>query len=83
MEKEDVKPVEDLSKYERIPFIEFNEEDYNYFVKKCMLNEEMSKILEMLIHGCTLVEIADKLKLGEATLSRKIKVLKTKIKRVL
>lgn len=83
MEKEDAKLVEDLSKYERLPFIEFGEEDYKYFVQKCMLNKEMSKILEMLIQGYQLVEIADKLNIAEPTLSRRIKVLKKKIKRVL
>lgn len=75
--------MEDLSKYERIPFIEFDENDYNYFVEKCMLNKELSEILKMLIHGCQLVEIADKLNISEPTLSRRIKILKKKIKRVL
>ena len=83
MEEKDAKLVEDLSKYERISFIEFNELEYKYFVEKCMLNKEMSKILEMLIQGYTLTEIADKTKLAEATLSRRIALLKRKIKKVL
>ena len=83
MVKEDVKVVEDLCKYERLPFIEFSEEDYKYFIDKCMLNKELSNILELLIHGHSLIEIADKLKISEPTLSRRIKVLKKKIKRVL
>lgn len=83
MVKEDVKPVEDLCKYERIHFIEFNENDYEYFSNKCMLNDEMKLILDMLIHGHQLVEIANKLNVADATLSRKIKVLKKKIKKVL
>lgn len=83
MVKEDAKLAEDLCKYERISFIEFDEDNYNYFVKKCMLNDEMSKILKMLIHGCSIVEIANKVNLSEPTLNRRIKLLKKKIKKVL
>lgn len=83
MENEDARVVEDLCKYERVPFIDFDDKDYNYFVNKCMLNEQMSCILYMLIHGHQHIEIADKLKISEPTLSRRIKILKKKIKRVL
>ena len=83
MEEKDVKPVESLSKYERIPFIEFNDNDYEYFVDKCMLNEEMASILKMKIHDYSDTKICEILCISQATLSRKIKVIKKKIKRVL
>lgn len=83
MEEKDVKPVENLSKYERIPFIEFNDDDYNYFVKKCMFNEEMATILKMKIHDYSETKICDELCISQATLSRKLKTIKSKIKRVL
>lgn len=83
MVKEDAKLVEDLCKYERISFIEFGEPEYNYFVVKCMLNEEMSKILQMLIQGEDETKICDELSISQSTLTRRIRVLKRKIKRVL
>ena len=83
MEREDVRPVEDLCKYERIPFLEFGEQEYNYFVDKCMLNDELTRILYLLIHGSSVIEIADDLNISERTAARRIKLLKRKIKRVL
>ena len=83
MVEEDAKLVESLCKHERIPFMEFGEPEYEYFVSKCMLNKEMQTILNMLIHGCSIVEIANKVNLSEPTLNRRIKLLKKKIKKVL
>ena len=83
MEREDVRPVEDICKYERLPFLEFNENDYKYFVDKCMLNDELARILYLLIHGNSIIEIADDLNISERTAARRIKLLKRKIKRVL
>jgi len=75
MVKEDVKVVVD--------FYDFTKDDYEYLVNKCMLNEELSKILELKIKGESNIKIADTLKISDATLSRRIRVLKRKIKRVL
>ena len=83
MERKDVRPVADLCKYERIPFLEFGEDEYNYFVEKCMLNEELSKILYMLIHNKSIIEIADALNMSDRTVSRRINLLKRKIKKVI
>lgn len=75
MVKEDVRVVVD--------FYDFTKDDYEYFVNKCMLNEELSKILELKIKGESNIKIADTLNISDATLSRRIKLLKKKIKRVL
>ena len=83
MVEKDAKVVEDLCKYERIPFLEFGEKEYEYFVSKCMFNEEYSKILFMLIHGCQIVEIAYKMNLSDRTVARRIRTIKRKIKKVL
>ena len=75
MEKEDVKLVVD--------FFEFTKDDFEYIVNKCMLNDELSAILKMKIYGESNTKIADTLGLSEATLSRRLKLLKKKIKRAL
>ena len=75
MVKRDVRVVVD--------FYDFTKDDYEYLVNKCMLNEELSKILELKIKGESNIKIADTLNISDATLSRRIKLLKKKIKRVL
>lgn len=75
MAKEDAKVVVD--------FYDFTKDDYEYLVNKCMLNEELSKILELKIKGESNIKIADTLNISDATLSRRIRLLKKKIKRVL
>lgn len=80
MEKKDVKVVVD--------FYEFTKDDYNYLVDKCMLNDELALIFKYKIHGDSNTEIMMKLRehniyLSEATLSRRLKKLKNKIKKAL
>lgn len=75
MAKEDAKVVVD--------FYDFTKDDYEYLVDKCMLNEELADILKLLIKGESRVQIAMKMNLSEATLNRRVKKLKDKIKRVL
>lgn len=75
MAKEDAKVVVD--------FYDFTKDDYEYLVDKCMLNEELADILKLLIKGESRVQIATKMNLSEATLNRRVKKLKDKIKRVL
>ena len=58
---------------------EFTEDEYKELCKKAMLNEEMCKIFEMLIKGCSRVEIAMTLHLGLSTVDRRISKLKRKI----
>ena len=67
-----------------VDFYEFNEDDYNYLVKKCMLNEELSLIFKYKIQGYSnigiMIELRNhKIYLSEATLSRRINLLKRKI----
>lgn len=62
---------------------DFTKEEYDHIKEKAMLNDELSEILEMKIKRYTNVEIQMKLNLTEATLSRRIKILKKKIKKVL
>lgn len=62
---------------------DFTEDEYNELKKKLMLNDELSKILEMKIKGCTIVEIALKVHLSERTVSRRINKLKKKITKIL
>lgn len=58
---------------------DFNKEEYELLKEKLMLNEEMSKIFEMKIKGCSIIEIAMTLHISERTVNRKIKELKKRI----
>ena len=62
---------------------EFTDDEYELLCKKAMLNEELATIFYMKIHGCSIVEISLKLKYSERTINRRIKKLKSKIKRAL
>ena len=80
MEKKDAKVVVD--------FYEFTKDDYEYLVDKCMLNDELALIFKYKIQGNSNTEIMMKLRynniyLSEATLSRRLKILKKKIMKAL
>lgn len=62
---------------------DFTKEEYEMLKEKLMLNDELSKILEMKIKRCSIIEIAMKLNISERTANRRIKELKKKIMRVL
>ncbi|WP_298061771.1 hypothetical protein [uncultured Rikenella sp.] len=62
---------------------DFTKEEYERIKEKAMLNDELSKILEMKIKKCSNVEIALAIPMSERTLSRRIKLLIKKIKKVL
>lgn len=64
-------------------FHEFTEDEFKLIKQKAMLNKEMSEIFELKILGYTEYQIAMKVHLGERTVSRRVKELKKKIKRVL
>ena len=64
-------------------FFLFTKNDYDYFVEKCILNEEYQKLLEMEIKGYSRTQMALKLNCSEAKLDVMIKNLKEKIKKVL
>ena len=62
---------------------DFGEDEYNYLVKKCMLNEELAEILEYKIKGYSITKIAMFLNMSESSVNRRIKELKKKIKKVI
>lgn len=62
---------------------DFTKEEYEELKDKLMLNDELSKILEMKIKGCSIIEISMKLNISERTVSRRVDKLKKKILRVL
>ena len=64
-------------------FFEFGEDDYNYLVKKCMLNEEYQKLLKMKIKEYSIIKMADELNTSEATISVMVRKLKKKINKVI
>lgn len=62
---------------------DFTKDEYEYLKDKLMLNEEMSKILEMKIQNKSIVQMSMELNVSESTISRRIDKLKKKIMRVL
>lgn len=62
---------------------DFTKEEYEELKDKLMLNDELSKILEMKIKGCSITEISIKLNMSERAVNRRVKKLKEKILRVL
>lgn len=61
----------------------FTKDEYEYLVEKCMFNEEMALILELLIKNYSRTQIAMKLNISESTLDKRIRFIKKKIIRVL
>ena len=57
----------------------FTKQEFEEIKGKLMLNEEMSKILEMKIKGYSIVQISMKLNISESTASRRINKLKKKL----
>lgn len=64
-------------------FHEFTYEEFKSIKQRAMLNEELSKIFELKIKSYSTYQIAMELNLSERTITRRIKQLKNKIKRVL
>lgn len=62
---------------------EFTKKDFDIIKDKCMLNEELTKVLEYRIKGYSNTQIALKLGMSERTLSRRIKQIDNKIKKVI
>lgn len=61
---------------------DFTEDEYNYIIKKAMLNDELSKILEMRIKDYSIVKISMELHMSVRTVNRRIKEIKRKISRL-
>lgn len=62
---------------------EFTKDDFEYIKDKLMLNDELSKVLEMRIKGYSIVQMSMELNVSESTISRRIKKLKKKITKLL
>lgn len=62
---------------------DFTKEEYERFKEELMLNDELSKILELKIKGETIVAISQKLNISESTVNRRVKLLKKKITKIL
>lgn len=62
---------------------DLTKEEYEIIKNKLMLNEEMSKIFEMKIKGCSIVEMSMELNISESTISRRVKKLKKLILKVI
>lgn len=61
----------------------FTKDEVEYFIDKCMLNEELTEILKMLNMDYSRVQISMKLNISTRTLDRRIQLLKKKIKKVI
>lgn len=66
-----------------IRFFEFGEDEYNYICKKCMLNEDYEKLLEMEIKEYSRPKMAKELHISIDLLDKMISKLKKKIKKIL
>lgn len=62
---------------------DFTREEYERLKKELMLNDELSKILEMKIKGESIVAISLALNISESTVNRRVKLLKKKITKIL
>lgn len=63
--------------------LDFNRSEYERIKEDLMLNEEMSKILEMRIKGYSITKMSLELNMSESTINRRIKQLKKKIMKVI
>lgn len=80
MGKEDAKVVADSYKSN---MFDFTENEYKEICRKAMLNDELTKILEMRIKGYSIIKMALELNMSERTINRRIKELKRKITKIL
>ena len=62
---------------------DFTKKEYEELKDKLMLNEELSKVLEMKIKGYSITKMSMKLNMSERTVNRRVKELKKKIGRAL
>ena len=62
---------------------DFTKTEYEHLKEELMLNDEMTKILEMKIKGYSITKISMELNMSERNVNKKVKKLKEKIMRVL
>lgn len=62
---------------------DFTKEEYERLKEELMLNDELSKILEMKIKGESIVAISLALNLSVSTVNRRVNTLKKKIRKII
>lgn len=62
---------------------DFTKEEYEMLKERLMLNDELSKILEMKIKGFSIVKMSEELNMSESSINRRIKQLKKKIMKII
>lgn len=62
---------------------DFTKTEYEHLKEELMLNDEMSKILEMKIKGYSITKMSMELNMCERNVNKKVKQLKEKIMRVI
>lgn len=62
---------------------DFTRAEYDKIIYDAMLNEELTKILELRIKGYSIVQIAMKMNLSESTVKNRLKELRDKILKVI
>lgn len=62
---------------------DFTKEEYEILKDKMMLDDELAKIFEMKIKGCSIVQISMELHMCERTINRKVKKIKKKLEKVI
>lgn len=62
---------------------DLTKEEYEHLKDRLMLNEELSKILEMKIKGYSITKMSMELNMSESSINRRIKELKKKIMKVI
>jgi DNA-binding Lrp family transcriptional regulator len=62
---------------------DFTKEEYEQLKEQLMLNEELSKILEMEIKNYSITKMSIELNMSVSSINRRIKKLKNKIKKLL
>lgn len=62
---------------------DFTKEEYLLIKEKLMLNDELSKILEMKIKKYSITKMSFELNMSESSINRRIKELKKKIMKII
>ena len=62
---------------------DFTREEYEELKEKLMLNDELSELLERKIKGESVVKISLEMNMSQSTVSRRVKLLKKKIMKII
>ena len=62
---------------------EFTQKEFEIICKKAMLNDELTKILEMKIKGYSITKMSIEMNMSESSINRRIKQLKKRIMKII